>query len=1427
MATLKISSAQQLYIAYYGRPADPFGEAFWDSKVGENTDYGAIADAFGNSPEALALFGGLSDAQAINLLYQQIFGRNADNAGLAFYTGLLASGEATLANIAIRIVEGIQEGSPDAAIFANKVEAANAFTDLVVELELIPAYTGPDSIEAARAFLFGVTTTPASPEAIAAAVEAATISEGEFILTPGQDIVSGTAVETFTFFGNETTLGNGDILSRGAATNAILDITTDGSFSIGGFELNGIQTVELFANNGTPGQNGTLNLARAFGLETIFVDQSNLGSITFSDVQTGNGLFLDILDSATDFNVNIDASALLGDDTIDVRIAESPIDADSGEAVAFNFTQGPGGAGAAIETLNLESATFGGVDNNVIEFLRVSGSLETLNITGDADLEIVEDLGAPSRNGNITTINASTLDADLSLDYTSDVPGVVEDERSPVSILGAIGDNTLGLFSSDRPTSIAATSFDVILQDGNDSVVTDDGDDSIVGAGGDDTITAGAFELPNPANTLTLDADTVDGGEGNNSITTGAGEDSVVVGDGNNFISTAGQANDTLKLPDDTVITGPTPVIIDGDTVISGTETITITPGDTVLDGDSDIVVTGDGNNTIVTGQNSDSVIAGAGNDSINTASDAIFAGFIDLDEDVVDAGEGNNRVITGIGDDSVIAGAGNDDIDVGTGDNIVNAGDGNNIVNAFDGDDSVIAGSGSDRIIVRDGDNIVNAGDGNNEVISGSGEDSILTGSGNDFITAGEGDNTVVAGGGDDVVVTEGGDDSVFGGEGDDILLVDLDLGIGTSLAEAFIGSFVDGISADGEDTVVDLSGDNIISTGGDNDSIRTGTGNDIIAAGVVGDLLQDGTVDFDDEDIIVDLGGNNLVIALADEDSVITGDGSDLVLAGFGEDDDVVRSGGGDDFIEIASGEDFVQAGAGNDFIASLLGATGEDLSLESGDWNGISNGDTILGGSGFDVFLTVFGDGDNDIIINPKRVTSFAGGVNGTPNQVGPAGSVPLSYLEDTDNVVTPVFDSVETFIFFSDAADIYLTDNVARQAGGTVSVFLNGLQTDVNIVLDASGFAGNSSLRAFAFDIGATDVQAGILGESGLRGGAGNDTLGAGSALQAGILAGGTDVASLLSSLSQILENQALSNATGIQIADALNSFLAAAGGAAAAAIQEFLNPNFPDPGPDQVAQIQALLDQAFSLLEGDFVEDFISYQGNRGADIILLEPTVFDNEGNQVVPENTPEFVRYVTTNDGAGAGSAVGFDQVFNFNNTNSSLSDGVNTLTGTPNPGPGGGTGFVAATDLTTVVGDKIVLGGTDVQLAGLVDKNGNQFVDIYVVDGNVDFDLAEALFVNEQELLFQGDQLTNFTQVLQRINNFVNFAVAEGEGGLIVVNDGTQSLFAAYTEIDGSIGVAQNELNILGRVQGIEGLNAFSLEASDFIIDNSMLMA
>lgn len=115
------------YLSYFGRPADPGGLKFWVDALnrtgGDPTD---MINNFGASAEYRSMYGNSSASDVVNSLYQHLFNRDAEKAGLDFWAGHLQSGALTLSNIAFTVVNAAQ--GTDSTIIKEKVEASRLFT---------------------------------------------------------------------------------------------------------------------------------------------------------------------------------------------------------------------------------------------------------------------------------------------------------------------------------------------------------------------------------------------------------------------------------------------------------------------------------------------------------------------------------------------------------------------------------------------------------------------------------------------------------------------------------------------------------------------------------------------------------------------------------------------------------------------------------------------------------------------------------------------------------------------------------------------------------------------------------------------------------------------------------------------------------------------------------------------------------------------------------------------------------------------------------------------------------------------------------------------------------------------------------------------------------------------------------------------------
>ncbi len=173
---------QQLYIAYFGRPADPGGLANFQSALlaagahsdvpGLNADYSTnaavktLVDSFGASAESIALYGNSSTTSFISAIYQNVLGRTppANDEGLAFWAGEVTSGRLSRGNAALSIAAGAMsnqsdQGKLDAQLITNRLTVASSFTTQLTSRGTASSYAGDTAAASARAMLAQVTAT--------------------------------------------------------------------------------------------------------------------------------------------------------------------------------------------------------------------------------------------------------------------------------------------------------------------------------------------------------------------------------------------------------------------------------------------------------------------------------------------------------------------------------------------------------------------------------------------------------------------------------------------------------------------------------------------------------------------------------------------------------------------------------------------------------------------------------------------------------------------------------------------------------------------------------------------------------------------------------------------------------------------------------------------------------------------------------------------------------------------------------------------------------------------------------------------------------------------------------------------------------------------------------------------------------------------
>ena len=148
-------SIQKLYVAFFNRPADPLGLAFWEAKMEAGTTMAEVASAFSASSEYQSSTAGKSPTNLVAQLYQNLFGRTAEANEVLFWGNRLLQGIETVDSIALTLANSAQ--GTDATTFANKVIAATAFTVALDTSQEIVGYSGDAANAVARTWLTMVT----------------------------------------------------------------------------------------------------------------------------------------------------------------------------------------------------------------------------------------------------------------------------------------------------------------------------------------------------------------------------------------------------------------------------------------------------------------------------------------------------------------------------------------------------------------------------------------------------------------------------------------------------------------------------------------------------------------------------------------------------------------------------------------------------------------------------------------------------------------------------------------------------------------------------------------------------------------------------------------------------------------------------------------------------------------------------------------------------------------------------------------------------------------------------------------------------------------------------------------------------------------------------------------------------------------------
>ena len=154
MATV-MEQVEKLYVEYFLRPGDYTGVQFWTKILTDNPNaLGIMSESFATSAEYKQMYAGMNNEQLVQAVYHNLFGRDAEATGLAFWKNALDQHVISVSDMVTSIADGAQNN--DKFVLSARVAVAESFTqhlDLAVEQT---AYSGVAANLVAKQYLGSV-----------------------------------------------------------------------------------------------------------------------------------------------------------------------------------------------------------------------------------------------------------------------------------------------------------------------------------------------------------------------------------------------------------------------------------------------------------------------------------------------------------------------------------------------------------------------------------------------------------------------------------------------------------------------------------------------------------------------------------------------------------------------------------------------------------------------------------------------------------------------------------------------------------------------------------------------------------------------------------------------------------------------------------------------------------------------------------------------------------------------------------------------------------------------------------------------------------------------------------------------------------------------------------------------------------------------
>lgn len=412
------TQVQSLYVAYFGRPAEPAGLTYWTSQTGATVDQ--VSAAFAQQTEYTSTYGGLTRSQTVSQLYQNLFGRSAAADELNYWVN---SGDITVDRMALALVNGAT--GTDRLLLDSKVQYASSLTanasSTATVSTLNTAFDTPTTAVVINGTAYPTQAAYLTAAGITASSTAAQVAAAQSTyLAAATSAVNATTAPVYV--ASTATPGNGqtaisgtvtaDFGSKAAATIGLNGVNLDSTITLVGAQatslaVNGSVAASTAATTGTtPTAADQVDLSFTAAAATTQFNTLNLGltSAGTTDATKFVGVNVTGLTELTSIDASgSSASLLVSGNTASANLAT--ITLGSG---ADTITASTSATGAVAQTVNA------GAGNDTITATAVNAALTinggagndtiTANVTSSSAANLVVNAG---EGNDVVTVNAA------------------------------------------------------------------------------------------------------------------------------------------------------------------------------------------------------------------------------------------------------------------------------------------------------------------------------------------------------------------------------------------------------------------------------------------------------------------------------------------------------------------------------------------------------------------------------------------------------------------------------------------------------------------------------------------------------------------------------------------------------------------------------------------------------------------------------------------------------------------------------------------------------------------------------------------------------------------------------------------------------------------------------------------------------------